>query len=228
MKKNIIAAALIIVSFISKGQEINPLYDLKKFHFGFNILFNTGKFKYSTASNYFDNRFDTLQEIQAVNYPNFGLGGLVNIRLNDYMDLRSMLNIQFAQRNMVYKFKGGEEKDVKVESTYMEIPVYLKLKSKRHNNLRFYVFGGATFRHDFASDIDTDRSDTKPVLGLRPNTFSYDVGFGFDIYYEYFKFSPEFKISNTIGNILVNDPFLYASSLNAISPKLIQISLCFE
>jgi hypothetical protein len=91
-----------------------------------------------------------------------------------------------------------------------------------------YALAGFTYRFDFTSDADTDRSDTKPIVALYPNTLSYDVGIGLDIYYEFFKFSPEIKLSNGIGNQLVPDEFVYASSLGRVSPKLIQFSLIFQ
>ena len=101
-------------------------------------------------------------------------------------------------------------------------------KSKRHKNARLYLLAGATYRFDFISDIDTDRSDTKPILAFYPNTFSYDVGFGFDFYYDFFKFSPELKLSNGIGNQKVPDNFIYASSVERVSPKLLILSLIFQ
>ena len=84
----------------------------------------------------------------------------------------------------------------------MEIPFQLKYKSKRNHNKRFYWVGGATYRYDFASDIDTERSNTKPIVALYPATFSYDFGAGLDLYYEFFKFSPEIRISNGLGEFI--------------------------
>ena len=57
---------------------------------------------------------------------------------------------------------------------------------------------------------------------------SYDFGAGLDLYYEFFKFSPEIRISNGIGNSMVPDSFIYSSSLSRMSPKLIQFFLHFE
>ena len=91
-----------------------------------------------------------------------------------------------------------------------------------------YVIGGLTYRFDFTSDAQTDRSDTKPIVALYPNTFSYDMGVGLDVYFEFFKFSPEIKLSNGLGNQLVPDGFIYAGSLERVSPKLIQFSLIFQ
>ena len=217
---------LLICSMAIQAQELNPLYDRKPIRFGFGIMASTAKLKFTTNDNNLN--YDSLKIIESVYYPGFGLGGVVNFRLADHWDLRTMLNIQFARRDMNYIFNKDVVKTPEIESTYMELPLTFEYKSKRHKNIRMYVLGGATFRYDFSSDIETDRSDTKPIVALYPSTFSYDVGFGLDIYYDYFKFSPEVKLSNGLGNQLVPDNFIYASSLKRVSPKLLQFSLIFQ
>jgi hypothetical protein len=208
------------------AQERNPLYDLNKIHFGFAINGNQAKMRFTTAQNYLG--LDTMRGISAVEFPGFGVGGIMNIRMGDYWDFRTMMNITFAQRNLIYTFKDGAKTELKIESTYLEFPLLVKYKSKRHRNVRFYGIGGITYRYDFSSDVDTERSNSKPIVALYPNTFSYDIGCGLDFYFEFFKFSPEIKISNAFTNALVPDPYFYASSLKSVSPKLLQFSLLFE
>ena len=218
--------ALLCFSFLAQAQELNPLYDRRPIRFGFGLMGNSAKLKFTTSENAIIS--DTLQRIETLNYPGFGLGGLVNFRLGDNMDTRVMLNIQFAQRDMNYTFRSDVAKTAGIESTYMEIPLAVKYKSKRHKNSRLYVLGGVTYRFDFTSDIDTERSNTKPIVALYPTTFSYDIGVGASFYFPYFKFSPEVKLSNGLGNQRVPDGFVYASSLERASPKLLQFSLIFQ
>ena len=224
--KIIVSSLFCIVGLVTHAQEINPLYDRKPIRFGFGIMGNVADTKFAVNENKLN--YDSLSRIESVSYPGFGLGGLVNFRLAEHWDLRTMLNIQFARRDLNYHFKNDLVKTAKMEATYMEIPLTFEYKSVRHKNARLYVLGGLTYRFDFTSDINTDRSDTKPIVAMYPNTVSYDVGFGFDFYYEYFKFSPELKLSNGLGNQLVPDEYVYASSLKRISPKLIQISFIFQ
>lgn len=217
---------LVLSGLGAQAQQLNPLYDRKPIRFGFGIMGSTAKLKFSVNEN--NLKYDSLKRIESVSYPGFGLGGLVNFRLADYWDLKTMVNIQFARRDLNYHFTNDVLRTAEMEATYMELPLTFEYKSKRHKNIRLYVLAGATYRYDFTSDIDTDRSDTKPIVALYPNTFSYDVGFGLDLYYDYFKFSPEIKLSNGLGNQLVPDDFVYASSLKRVSPKLIQFSLIFQ
>ncbi len=217
---------IMVLANIGHAQEINPTYDLHRLHFGFSIIGNYGKLKYTTASDFMNN--DTIQTIQTNSFPGFGVGGIMNVKIAEYFDFRTMVNIQFVERHLQYNFRGGNIETAKINSTYMEIPLQIKYKSKRNHNKRFYWVGGATYRYDFASDIETERSNTKPIVALYPATFSYDVGAGLDLYYEFFKFSPEIRISNGLGNSLVPDEFIYASSLSRMSPKLVQFFLHFE
>lgn len=210
----------------SKAQEINPLYDVQKFRFGYALMGNTAKMKFTTSEQYLMQ--DTMMGINSVFFPGFGIGGVVSMRLLEHWDIRSMLNVTFAQRNIQYDFKRGESRMLEIESTYMEIPVMLKFKSKRHNNIRLYTVGGITYRHDFVSEIDKDRSETNPVVAFYPNTFSYDIGVGMDFYFEFFRFSPEIKICNAIGNQMVRDSYIYTQNLQRISPKLVVFSLIFQ
>ncbi len=222
----LIFSVILLLSENISAQERTPLYDLQKIHFGFAIIGNNARLKYSTSADYLN--MDTIRGVEGISFPGFGVGGIMNIRVAEYWDMRTQLNITFAQRNLNYTFKNGDEKLVKIESTYLEVPVVMKYKSKRHRNTRFYAISGLTYRYDFASDIDTERSNTKAIVAIKPNTFSYDIGCGLDFYFEYFKFSPEVKVSNGLTNALVKDPYFYSSALHQVRPNMVQFSLLFE
>lgn len=226
MKQALLALLFLTFFLPGKAQQINPLYDLQPVHFGFSIIGNSGKLKFTPTADMAN--LDTLKKIKGINYPGFGVGGIMNVRLGDYWDFRTMVNIQFVERQLDYYFNDGRIENVKLSSTYMEIPLLLKYKSARHKNTRVYVVAGTTYRYDFASDIHTDRSNTKPIVALYPSTFSYDVGMGFDFYFPYFKFSPEFRVSTGLGNAKVVDPYFFSNAITRINPKLIEFVLHFE
>ncbi|MCB9252603.1 MAG: PorT family protein [Flavobacteriales bacterium] len=230
MKKLIVLIVGLCYSLGSTAQMNDPLYDLnQKVHFGFSVIGTYGKLKLAQSPTFFDKENDTLNYISTTSFPGLGVGGIMNFHLNEDWDLRTMVIVQvMSQRNLTYHFKGNVTKTALLQSTYFELPLLLKYKSKRRKNFRFYVIGGAGYRYNFTNDADTERSETKPVVGLNANTFHYDVGFGFDLYYPYFKFSPEIKLSNDIFNALVKDNYIYTRALNGIYPKLIQFSLHFE
>ncbi|MCC6721818.1 MAG: PorT family protein [Bacteroidia bacterium] len=230
MKKKILIFILIFISVKSFSQQNDPLYDRsQKVHFGFSIIGTYGKMKFSGSQEIFTLENDTLNYISTKNFPGLGVGGIFNYHLNENWDLRSMIIVQvMTQRNLTYHFRGGIEKTAYLQSTYFELPLLIKYKSERKKNHRFYIIGGLGYRYNFTNDVETQRSTTKPIVALKPNTFNYDIGFGFDLYYPYFKFSPEIKISNDITNAIVKDGFIFTKSLGGLYPKLIQFSLHFE
>ena len=66
------------------------------------------------------------------------------------------------------------------------------------------------------------------VEKIFPNDFQAQVGFGFDFYMTYFKFSTEFKMSFGMNNLLKTEPNMYATSVTGLKSRLVQISFLFE
>lgn len=207
----------------STAQEHNPLYDNKPVRFGVAISGIDAKLKFTTSESF--RLSDTLKRIDQVNFPGLGLGGIANFRLAENLDLRMMINIQLVQRNLDFIYNNDSLVTAKLESTYAEFPILLKYKSKRHKNWRLYGIAGVSYRYDFISQIEADRSDTKPVVALYPSTFSYDIGFGIDFYAAFSKISPEIRLTNAIGSHMAPDRFLYSSSIKRLAPSMLQFSI---
>jgi hypothetical protein len=173
-------------------------------------------------------RSDSIMRIQTTGFPGIGLGGITNLRLSEHWDLRLLFPvISFVQRNITYEMPG-RTKEVKVESAYADLSLLLKFKSQRRKNVRAYLIGGYRLTYDLSSTINQNRSEESPVVSLQPYTAGYEAGFGLDIYFPYFKFSPEIKVMNTIGNAVHYDGFIYTDVIDRISPKMVVISLHFE
>ena len=98
----------------------------------------------------------------------------------------------------------------------------------RRKNTRVYVIAGGRASYDFATTIKKNRGLQTPVVSLVPFSYGWEAGFGLDMYFEYFKFSPEVKICNSFGNVMYRDGYIYTNIIESISPQLIQISLHFE
>lgn len=230
MKRLLLAVITLLIGRQAMAQMNDPLYDLnQKVHFGFSVIGTYGKMKFTRSTDFFTIDNDTIDNITSTNFPGLGVGGIMNFHLNEFWDLRSMVIVQvMSQRNLTYHYRGGATKTAMLQSTYFEVPLLIKYKSVRHKNVRCYVIGGLGYRYNFTNDAETQRSATKPIVGMRASTFNYDLGFGLDLYYPYFKFSPEIKLSNDIGNALIKDNYAFTRTLGGLYPKLIQLSLHFE
>ncbi len=227
--RKIISILFLLCAFKLYAQPNLWQYDNKKLHFGFTLAGNIGRLQVETRPDFFAN--DTTKKLGVTSFPGLGLGVIVNYRLGKAWDLRMMAPvISFVQRNLVYEYYNSPSKTIKIESAYCDASILIKYKSERFKskNTRVYVVAGPRISYDFSSSINKTRAIENPVVSLEPLTFGWEAGIGLDIYFEYFKLSPELKTCQTFGNALYRDIYPYTNSIEAIYPQLVQFSLHFE
>ncbi len=235
-RKKIIILAIVALTMHSglKAQMNLRQYDTERvLHFGFSINGLYNNLQLHTSPEFLD--IDTLKNIRVEPFYGFGLGAVVDLRMGRYFNLRFLgPNISFVQRNLYFDFDSSESRErpytrkVEMESVYLDFPLEIKFKSERHWNTRFYVVGGAKYTYDLASEIDAPRSLNDPIVALKPNSWSYTLGFGMDLYFPYFKLSPEIKLSQSFNNVMVRDDYVYTKSLQSIYSRMVVFSLHFE
>ncbi|HOY49742.1 MAG TPA: porin family protein [Flavobacteriales bacterium] len=208
-----------------------PNYDKQTIHFGFLLGTNSFNFIPTPVKDLRD--IDSVLTIQQGAATGFTLGIISNLHMGDNFDLRFMPTLSFGERRLDYKIRLVSQNDSiinrakRVESTFLEFPLLLKFKSSRLNNGRAYIIGGVKSVIDLASQDKVDDKGEK-ILKLKRNDFNYEIGFGFDFYSQYFKFTPEFKMSYGLKNLLVQDNNLYTLGLSSIHSKAFYISFTFE
>ncbi|QEC50992.1 putative protein-translocating porin PorT [Anseongella ginsenosidimutans] len=196
-----------------------------------------------------------LAAIKSIGKPGFSLGLLANLNLHRNFDLRFTPNIIFVDRDIEYIYQreeaGGqpgnneppadvlvpEDRRLNIRFTNLQYPLLLKFKSNRQGNVRAYVIGGAKFCMDVTSrkkydeamsNADEFPADAENSLFIDRNYFAWEAGIGMDLYYEFFKCSPELKISRSFGNVLNNDDNLYSRPLAGLFAELVQFTIHFE
>ena len=203
-----------------------PNYDRKPVHFGFLLGINSMDFKITPRAV----QADTLFILKSQEQKGFNLGIVSNFRLGRNADLRFLPTLSFAERDINYTIEvDGELEEIKkdVESTFIEFPVNFKFKSNRYNNGRAYLITGAKFNIDLASQKDID-DEGRELIKLKKSDLMYEVGFGIDFYLEYFKFSPEFKATFGLVDMLVHDESIYSSSIQKMLTHGFTVTLTFE
>ena len=204
-------------------------YDYKKLHFGFTLGINELNFNIKKNSTIITN--DTLLSLLSSSQKGFNLGIVSNLRIGKYTDLRFIPTLVFGERQLQYRFvdsNGIYNKEIKrIESTLIDFPVYIKYKSARYNNFRTYVIWGLKYSMDIASQDKID-DEGKEIVKLKKNDIMGEIGFGIDYYLEYFKFSPQIKLSYGIINLLSKDKTVYTKSINHLSTNSWMISFTFE
>jgi len=204
-------------------------YDFKKLHFGFTLGINNLDFNLQKNSNTIKN--DTLRTLYTKNQKGFNLGIVSNLRLSKYTDLRFVPALIFGERHLYYGFVDSLNSDdshiKKIESTLIDFPIYIKYKSERYNNFRTYVIGGLKYSMDIASQDKIDDEGQK-IVKLKKNDLMGEIGFGIDFYLEYFKFSPQIKLSYGLLNLISQDKSVYTQSINRLSTNGWMLSFTFE
>lgn len=227
--------------------------DEEDIHFGFTFQYISSEYKIIKNSNWrnpylnpekaFKPSTDSLQSIQAPSNPGFGVGFVANMMLTKNLDLRFTPTLAFTDRVVDYEFKNKKNYEQEgtlspdgftrrtVSAVMLDFPIGIKLKSERRNNFRAYVLGGIKYGMNIASKKKEDDGVLDPEFKFLKNTkniLSYEVGLGFDFYFEFFKVSPELKISNSINSVLSQQNNVYSNPIDKMYLRNFQFSLYFE
>jgi len=222
--------------------------DDENIHFGFTFQYTNSTYKVQRKGTWRE-RFrdpetnvpltDSLTGVYSKSSPGFGIGFVVNGRISNHADIRLTPVLVFTDRLMQYDYEQPSRVNMpfnsveqKVSATMVEFPLGIKIKSDRRNNFRAYMLYGAKYSMDIASKKKTDDSGQDYIYKLLKNKKSYlsaEAAFGMDLYFEYFKMSPEIKLSYSLNNILNNDePNPYNAPIDRLMLRHVTFSLFFE
>lgn len=204
----------------------NPEYDKRKITYGFSIGLHTTAYQIKYSDKFLSSAYDTVHSIQTSFSPGFSLGFLINLRFNDQLDLRLMPKASFYEHRLHFNFTSSTEDVLLLETTMVELPLLLKYKSQRRGNVRMYVVGGvspgfeARNKGDFQSNIAR--------LEVNKGNLSIDLGLGWDLYFQYFKLSPELRFSKGITNLLSGGNSFYADPIKRLNTNTISVYFIFQ
>lgn len=242
IKRYLFLLALLICSQIVMAQSV-PVWgggaDQKDFSAGFSFSYVSSYYKIDKKPDwrqpYFDASgtkiTDELTNISSDNAPGFAVGFLGRYSISDHLEARLMPGLIFADRAVKYQYVSGTKDQTKsIRATLVDLPLQLKLKSDRIGNYRAYLIGGLKYSQALGNkeNSDVNAAPTEKLLKTINGYASYEVGLGCDIYFEFFKLSPEIKISNSFGNLLLRENNAFAAPINSLGLHTIMFSLHFE
>ena len=208
--------------------------------FGFSFAYVSSNYKILKKPDwrkpFFDsgtNRYitDSLNSIASQPLPGFAIGFITRYRLTENLEARINPALVFADRSLSYGYLTPSQNVTKlVQTTTVDFPLSIKLKSDRIGDFRAYVLGGVKYSLAVGSK-GASEANLNPLDKLVKNNAgfgSYEVGLGCDIYFEFFKLSPEIKLSNSLGNVLVPEDQPFSSPISKLSLHSIMFSLIFE
>ena len=97
----------------------------------------------------------------------------------------------------------------------LEIPLLFKYKSVRRSNVNMYLMAGPNFQFEAAGRGDGVK--IKQGLELKNFNTTFDVGMGFDIFFQLFKFTPEIRYSFGFRNLLPDKPNDFDAALSKLT-----------
>lgn len=244
---SILLCLLISVNILAQEKAIMnlPKYDLDPYHFGFILGMNQMFFTIKPKAGFMVKSYTLaltpelngdsakLRSLESNPTSGFVIGIVSNVRLGKYFDLRFIPSLSFGERQIVYKIAIDQNPAIavitkKVQSTFVEFPLYVRYKGKRINNVLPYFLGGGKYALDLASNSKKRGNSTDYNVVIQRNDLYAELGVGFDFYTAWFKFGTEVKMSYGLFDILKHDNTIYTGGIEKLNSRLFQLTFSFE
>ncbi|NVO84581.1 type IX secretion/gliding motility protein PorT/SprT [Hymenobacter terrestris] len=207
-------------------------YDDRPLHLGLYVAPNFSRYLIEQAPGYPEQEKVSANSIIS---PGFSVGFLGELRLGEYGALTFAPGVSFLTRRIEFKDQGyvqdvtrypndpKEIEDQEIGSTQVDFPLLFKLKSQRRRNTRVYLVAGVKP----SLNMGGRRKDPEVnLLQAADSDFAIEYGVGLDLFYPFFKFSPELRFSNGLKNLYVpstND--VYSRSLQSMKSNTVTLYL---
>jgi Outer membrane protein beta-barrel domain len=242
--KKIIVLILLSITLNGYAQKSNsifgkdPIINLenwqkKTIYFGFYLGFNSYDFKIDYKQMETDPRYSS--DIQTNSNTGFNVGLVTNLRLMEYLDLRFEPGLYYANRTLHYPptvgFDSPSDVIREINSTYLNFPLLLKFSSLRTGNVRPYLLGGVSANLNLSSNAKSIDDNLEERFRVQSWTTNYEIGFGIDIFSEYFIFSPSIRGQFGISDELIRDKdpnSPWTSNIDAMKSRGLLINFTFH
>lgn len=232
MRHLLLCGLFFLVAFSADAQRAKGNYNFldfqqKPYYFGITLASNTSNFKILRSKDFIMS--DSINTAEAVTGPGFNLGIVTNLKVGNYFDFRFLPTLSFAERNIEYtrNRRANNLDKSRFEHVFVEMPFHVRYKSDPYKDMRLFMIGGVKYSFDVASNSRARQANE--LVKIAPTDFAFEVGAGIQFFFPYFIFSPEFKYSQGIGDVLIYDDRLEKSSvLDKILSRTFTISLHFE
>lgn len=184
--------------------------DDQSLSYGFFLAAHNSSLRIKYSENFMDPAYQGLDNVRAIMpvfSPGFALGFLVTGRLHDQVNLMFTPKVGFYEYRtelQLFTDDGNAANGIGVntvplltEETLVEFPLLVKYKSERFNNTRMFFVGGLNGQ---IRTKNQEEANEDPVV-LKGRDLAVEMGLGFDLYFQYFKFSPEIRFSHGLMNL---------------------------
>jgi hypothetical protein len=238
--RKIVIILLLVIATKGFGQSPNKLFgkdpiinlenfQKQKLYFGFYLGFNSYDFKidYKTVG----------EDIQVKKNTGFNVGLVADLRLQEYINLRFEPGLYYTKRDLQYPASyfatTPTPSDMlrEVNSTYIHFPLLLKFSSLRTGNVRPYLLGGVSATLNLSSNSKSIDDNYEELFRVKSWTTNYELGFGIDIFSEYFIFSPSIRGVFGLNDELIRDNATdspWTGNIESIKTRAVFINFTFH
>lgn len=198
----------------------------------------------------------------------FSVGVIGDLRLSNSFNLRLSPTLSLGSREIYYdvvlynasdgvitsldngnKIQTTRSQDIL--ATYAELPLHVKYRSHRYNNIgayliaginpKFFLFSRSKKTDTVESNSNEDNSDSQPnrdninqprFLLPKRGDVALEFGAGYDIYNQWFKMGVEIKMSVGMLNLLREEAayqeYLFQAPIKSLKNRQLQITFTFE
>lgn len=194
-----------------------PYYDQRLLHWGFCLGLNMPDVVFThSGSESGEGWWATCPEVN----PSFMVGLIGDLAITEHLNFRVSPTFLFQQRNVTFardfmapvyehvldeqgsaqEVLMGEtlshaEKKQQLKTSCIDIPLTLKISTRRINNYRPYMVSGL----DFSFDLGHASED--PIVFKRFD-YGLHIGLGCDFYLQFFKFAPELRFNLGLSDMI--------------------------
>ncbi|MFC5682589.1 type IX secretion/gliding motility protein PorT/SprT [Flavobacterium sp. MAHUQ-51] len=232
--KKIIAFTFLLMFTLGQSQtkgmfSKDPIINLENFqkqrlYFGYYLGFSSFDFKfdYKTVS----------PDIQVKKSTGFNVGVVADLKLQEHVNLRFEPGLYYTKRTLYFPDFEREIDAVRdVNSTYIHFPLLLKFSSVRTGNIRPYIVGGLSTTLNLSSNSKSKDDNLQQKFRVKPWSTNYELGFGIDIFSEYFIFSPSIRGCFSLKDELIrdNDPNSpWTGNIESLKTRAVFINFTFH
>lgn len=176
----------------------NENFDKQRVYWGYFLGFNSYDFKFEYKN--------VAPDIQVQSTIGFNVGLVGDLKLQEFINLRFEPGLYYTLRNLTYANQAKQIDALReVGATYIHLPLLLKFSSLRTGNVRPYLLGGVSTTLNLSSNSKSLDDNYQQRFRVKNWTKNYEIGFGVDLYLEYFKFSPSIRGVFGLDNELIPD-----------------------
>lgn len=184
-----------------------PNFDKRIIHYGYFLGTNQYDFKFEYIPEYYSSL--NYKDIAVESKTGFNVGLIGDLRINEFFNLRLEPGLYYSQRDLIYpefqEFEKDGDSKREVKSTFIHLPLMLKINVRRINNYRPFLLTGISTDFNLSSNAKNRDDNRSNVFRTTSNNLNYELGLGFDFYLVYFKFSPSIRGIFSMQNEMLPD-----------------------